>query len=134
MIEKLFSQLKTDSVVAPVFLEEVSRVEALLCVYFLELLPDSLLERELRRALERAEVERLLLCPEGRACRRPTARRVIDRFEDVQRHERINADWEIAASQSLPRLRSPELPLGWSCQLADVSATFSRVVGVTSRS
>ena len=25
--------------------------------------------------------------PEGRACRRPTARRVIDLFEDVQRHE-----------------------------------------------
>ena len=24
--------------------------------------------------------------PEGRACRRPTARRVIDVFEDVQRH------------------------------------------------
>jgi hypothetical protein len=27
------------------------------------------------------------LYPEGRACRRPTARRVIDLFEDVQRHE-----------------------------------------------
>jgi len=26
------------------------------------------------------------LYPEGRACRRPTARRVIDLFEDVQRH------------------------------------------------
>jgi hypothetical protein len=25
--------------------------------------------------------------PEGRACSRPTARRVIDLFEDVQRHE-----------------------------------------------
>ena len=27
------------------------------------------------------------LYPEGRACRRPTARKVIDLFEDVQRHE-----------------------------------------------
>ena len=47
MIEKRFSQLKTDFVVAPVFLKEVSRIQALLCVYFLALLVESLLEREL---------------------------------------------------------------------------------------
>ena len=87
MIETRFSQLKTDFVVAPVFLKEVSRVQALLCVYFFALLMESLLERELRRAMEQAGVESLPLYPEGRACRRPTARRVIDLFEDVQRHE-----------------------------------------------
>jgi transposase len=87
MIEKRFSQLKTDFVVAPVFLKEVSRVQALLCVYFFALLVESLLERELRRVMDRAGVESLPLYPEGRACRRPTARRVIDLFEDVQRHE-----------------------------------------------
>jgi transposase len=86
-IEKRFSQLKTDFVVAPVFLKEVSRIQALLCVYFLALLVESLLERELRRAMEREGVESLPLYPEARACRRPTARRVIDLFEDVQRHE-----------------------------------------------
>jgi transposase len=87
MIEKRFSQLKTDFVVAPVFLKEVSRIQALLCVYFLALLSESLLERELRRAMAREGVESLPLYPEGRACRWPTARRVIDLFEDVQRHE-----------------------------------------------
>jgi transposase len=87
MIEKRFSQLKTDFVVAPVFLKEVSRIQALLCAYFLALLTESLLERELRRAMAREGVESLPLYPEGRACRRPTARRVIDLFEDVQRHE-----------------------------------------------
>jgi transposase len=86
-IETRFAQLKTDFVVAPVFLKEVSRVQALLCVYFFALLVESLLERELRRAMEREGVESLPLYPEGRPCRRPTARRVIDLFEDVQRHE-----------------------------------------------
>ncbi len=86
-IETRFAQLKTDFVVAPVFLKEVSRVQALLCVYFFALLVESLLERELRRAMEREGVEGLPLYPEGRPCRRPTARRVIDLFEDVQRHE-----------------------------------------------
>jgi transposase len=87
MIEKRFAQLKTDFVVAPVFLKEVSRIQALLCVYFLALLVESLLERELRRAMEREGIESLPLYPEARACRRPTARKVIDLFEDVQRHE-----------------------------------------------
>jgi transposase len=87
MIEKRFAQLKTDFVVAPVFLKEVSRIQALLCVYFLALLVESLLERELRRAMEREGTDSLPLYPEGRACRRPTARKVIDLFEDVQRHE-----------------------------------------------
>jgi transposase len=89
MIEKRFSQLKTDFVVAPVFLKEVSRIQALLCVYFFALLVESLLERELRRAMGREGVESLPLYPEGRACRRPTARRVIDLFEDVRRHELV---------------------------------------------
>jgi transposase len=87
MIEKRFAQLKTDFVVAPVFLKEVSRIQALLCVYFLALLVESLLERELRKAMESEGIESLPLYPEGRACRRPTARKVIDLFEEVQRHE-----------------------------------------------
>jgi transposase len=86
VIEKRFSQLKTDFRVAPVYLKEVSRIQALLCVYFLVLLVESLLERELRRAMERQQLESLPLYPEDRPCRRPTARRVIDLFDDIQRH------------------------------------------------
>jgi transposase len=85
-LEKRFSHLKTDFEVAPVFLKEASRIQALLCVYFLALLTESLLERELRRAMEREAIASLPLYPEGRKCRRPTARRLIDLFEDVQRH------------------------------------------------
>jgi transposase len=87
MIEKRFAQLKTDFVVAPVLLKEVSRIQALLCVYFLALLVEALLERELRRAMEREGIASLPIYPEARGCRRPTARKVIDLFEDVQRHE-----------------------------------------------
>lgn len=87
MIEKRFGQLKTDFVVAPVYLKEVSRIPALLCVYFLALLVESLLERELRRAMEREGIESVPPSPEGRAWRQPTARRVVDLCEDVQRHE-----------------------------------------------
>jgi len=85
-IEKRFAQLKTDFEVAPVYLKSVHRIQALLCVYFFALLVEALLERELRQAMQRREIESLPLYPEGRACRWPTARRVIDLFDSVQRH------------------------------------------------
>ena len=85
-IEKRFSQLKTDFEVAPVYLKSVHRIQALLAVYFLALLVESILERELRQAMHRGEIEALPLYPEGRICRRPTSRRVLDLFEPIQRH------------------------------------------------
>jgi transposase len=91
-IERRFEQMKTDFVVAPVYLKETSRIQALLCVYFLVLLAEALLERELRRVMAGKEIESLPLYPEGRACRRPTARKVIDLFEDVQRHTLVSAE------------------------------------------
>ncbi len=86
VIEKRFSQLKTDFRVAPVYLKDVSRIQSLLCVYFLVLLVESLLERELRQAMGREQLDSLPMYPEDRPCRRPTARRVIDLFADIQRH------------------------------------------------
>lgn len=71
---------------APVYLQEVSRIESLLCVYFLVLLLQALMERELCLAMHREELESLPLYPEGRACRQPTARRVIDVMHPVSRH------------------------------------------------
>jgi transposase len=85
-IEKRFAQLKTDFEVAPVYLKSVHRIQALLCVYFFALLVEALLERDLRQAMKRREIEALPLYPEGRACRWPTARRVIDLFQSIQRH------------------------------------------------
>jgi transposase len=85
-IEKRFEQLKTDFAVAPVWLKDVGRIEALLHIYFIVLLVEALMERDLRQGMERAGLETIPLYPEGRACRRPTARRVLDVFESVQRH------------------------------------------------
>ena len=85
-VERRFEQLKTDFSVAPVFLKDVGRIEAFLCLYFFALLAEALLERELRRAMERDGLESLPLYPEGRDCRRPTTRRLIDVFAPIQRH------------------------------------------------
>jgi len=86
MIEKRFSQLKTDMVVAPVYLKSPKRIEAFLCDYFFALLTQALVERELRRGMEKKGIECLPLYPEGRSCRAPTTSRVVDLFENVERH------------------------------------------------
>jgi transposase len=85
-IEKRFSQFKSDFAVAPVYLKDVSRIQGLLGVYFLALLVQTLLEREVRQAMAREKIEHLPLYGEERDCRRPTARKLIDAFEPVQRH------------------------------------------------
>ncbi len=86
IIEKRFSQLKTDFCVAPVYLKSVTRIVGLLAVYFFALMLQSLLERELRQAMASQGVESLPLYPEGRACVRPTTRHVLDVFEPIARH------------------------------------------------
>lgn len=89
-IEMRFSQLKTDFAVAPVYLKQVRRIQALLCMYFFALLVEALLERELRQAMQREKIEALPMYPEGRACKWPIARRLIDLFESVQRHTLVH--------------------------------------------
>ena len=86
LIEKRFEQMKTDFAIAPVWLKDVARIDALMGVYYLALLAEALLERELRQAMERAGLESLPMYPEGRECRCPTARRLIDLFDPIQRH------------------------------------------------
>jgi hypothetical protein len=87
LIEKRFEQMKTDFAIAPVWLKDAQRVNALLGVYYLALLTEALLERELRLAMKREGLESLPMYPEGRDCAHPTARRLIDIFDSVQRHE-----------------------------------------------
>ena len=105
IIEKRFSQLKTDFCVAPVYLKSVSRIVGLLAVYFFALMVQSLLERALRRALQSQGLESLPLYPEGRACACPTTRQVLDVFEPIARHTIFPAnsdDFEIFTTELAP--------------------------------
>jgi transposase len=79
-IEKRFAQLKSVFAIAPVFLKNEARIEAFFCVYFLALLVQALVERELRQGMHRAGVSELPLYPEDRACHRPTAEQIFRLF------------------------------------------------------
>jgi len=83
-LEKRHEQLKTVRAVAPVLLKSVTRIEALLMVYFLALLIDALIEREMRRAMKAARISSLPLYPEDRLCRAPTTIRLLEILGDLR--------------------------------------------------
>jgi len=85
-IEKRFAQVKSVFEIAPVLLKNEGRIEALFFVYFLALLVQAIIERELRRAMQREGVETLALYPEERVTHRPTAEQVFRLFSLSQRH------------------------------------------------
>jgi transposase len=85
-IEKRFEQIKTVHEIAPVFLKNEGRVEALFTLYFLALLVQALIERELRQAMQRDGIEQLPLYPEQRRCRRPTTEMILRLFSLAERH------------------------------------------------
>ncbi len=89
MIEKRFEQVKTVHEIAPVFLKDEGRIESLFTLYFLALLVQALIERELRLAMKRERIDELPLYPEHRQCRRPTTEQILRLFSLAERHKLI---------------------------------------------
>ena len=85
MIEKRFEQIKTVHEIAPVFLKDEGRIEALFTLYFLALLVQALIERELRLAMARQKIDELPLYAEQRQCAHPTTEQVLRLFSHAQR-------------------------------------------------
>lgn len=92
MIEKRFEQIKTVHEIAPVFLKDEGRIEALFTLYFLALLVQALIERELRLAMARQKIEELPLYPEQRQCAHPTTEQVLRLFSHAQRQTLTTKD------------------------------------------
>jgi len=85
-IEKRHQQFKSVFDAAPVFLKLPHRIEALMFVYFIVLLLNALIERELRLAMRKEKIRSLPLYPEQRRCKYPTTARIIDLFSNLRRH------------------------------------------------
>ena len=87
MIEKRFEQIKTVHEIAPVFLKNEGRIEALFTLYFLALLVQALIERELRLAMKRENIADLPMYPERRLCAHPATEQILGLFSLAERHQ-----------------------------------------------
>ena len=111
-IEKRFEQLKTVHEIAPVYLKNEARIEALFTLYFLALLVQAVIERELRVAMQREKIPELPLYPEQRLCKRPTTEQVLRLFSLAERHT-------LMSEGQIVRVFHPQLtPL--QCQVLDL--------------
>ncbi|OXC80426.1 Transposase [Caballeronia sordidicola] len=90
MIEKRFEQIKSVQEIARVFLKDEGRIEAFFTLYFLALLVRALIERELRLAMKREDLDELPLYPEQRRCARPTTELTLRLFSHAERHRLID--------------------------------------------
>jgi len=91
-LEKRHAQLKGTQLVAPMFLRDPARIEALLCCHFLALLVQALIERHLRTAMADASFNQISLYPEDRGCTTPTTARILEIFTGLARHHLRDAD------------------------------------------
>lgn len=101
-LEKRHEQLKSVQELAPVWLKKVSRIEALLFLYFIALLVQALLEREVRQGMLREGIECLPLYPEDRDCKAPSTERILDVFAPLQRHR-------LKSKEQVVKVFEPEL-------------------------
>lgn len=83
-LEKRHQQLKSVYNVAPVLLKNPQRIEALLLLYFLGMLVMALIERTVRKEMNKKGLDSIPLYPENRACKAPTADKLLDAFRDVR--------------------------------------------------
>jgi transposase len=100
VLEKRFEQCKTVHEIAPVLLKNEGRIEALFFLYFLALLVQALIERELRRAMKKEKINELPLYPEERQCKHPTTEQILRLFSLAQRNVLIEKDKVIQTFES----------------------------------
>src|SRR5665811_1888397 len=89
-LERRNHLLKGPQEVAPVYLETAHRIEALLLCHFLAMLTEALIEREIRTSMSNQGLAGIPLYPELRNCPAPSAPRILEIFDDIQRHQLID--------------------------------------------
>lgn len=90
-LERRHHQLKSDQLVAPMFLHDPARIEGLMACQFIALLVQALLELLVRRSMAAKELSNLKIYPEDRPCSAPSAMRILELFKGIARHHLIDA-------------------------------------------
>ena len=102
-LERRHHQLKSDQLVAPMFLHDPARIEGLMTCHFAALLVHALVELEIRRTMAARGLKKIPLYPEHRDCSSPSAVRIFEIFGGLSRRHLIDTTGHVV--QTFP----PEL-------------------------
>ena len=95
MLEKRHEQLKTVYAVMPVLFKSIARIEAFLFVYFIAMLIQALIERQVRLSMKKQKIASLPIYSEGRECISPTADKLLSAFSEVMTHHLLDRESKI---------------------------------------
>ncbi len=82
-LEKRFSQYKSVLNAAPLLFKKIQRVEAITYLYFLALILQAVIERQVRSKMKEEAIEALPIYPEDRLAHHPTTAKILALFRDV---------------------------------------------------
>lgn len=82
-LEKRFHQFKSVHNAAPLFCKKVERIEANMFIFFIALMIQALIEREIRLQMKNGELASLAVYPEDREATHPTTSKVFDVFGQI---------------------------------------------------
>ncbi len=82
-LEKRFSQFKSVHHAAPLLFKNIERVEAMMFLFFIALMIQSIIERKVRQNMLENEIDNLPLYPEHRLSYHPTTAKIFDRFHEI---------------------------------------------------
>jgi transposase len=86
-IEKRFSQFKSIHNAAPLLFKNIERVESNMFVFFMSLMLQALIEREIQNAMKEKNIASIDVYPEQRRCKKPTANVIFELFEPMSTYE-----------------------------------------------
>jgi transposase len=82
-LEKRFSQFKKIHHAAPLLFKKIERIEANMFGFFIALVVQALIEREVRNKMKEQKIEKIRVYPEQREASHPTTSKIMDRFDNI---------------------------------------------------
>ena len=82
-LEKRFTQLKSFHKIMPILFKKIERVEAIMFLFFIGMMIQAIIEREVRNNMEKANINHLNIYPEEREAFRPTTPIMLELFEGI---------------------------------------------------
>jgi len=91
-LEKRFCQLKSVHQVAPTLFKRVERVEAIMLLFFLALILQAVIERDVRQNMRASNIDALSIYPEHRLAYHPTTAKIFERFQDISNYRVVEGN------------------------------------------
>jgi len=117
-LEKRFCQLKSIHKVAPTLFKRVERVEAIMLLFFLALILQAVIEREVRRQMKESDIDALSIYPEHRLAYHPTTAKIFERFQDISNYKIVKGGQVIKVYRD---------------ELTDLQKEILRLLGMTEK-